>query len=199
MLEKLTYLLPAYLIYGAVSILGIWISRIRRKLIARSIILPGEFKVFDHLLTSLIFAPMGEELLFRGPLIIAFSSVTDNAWVGIVISALLFSIGHYLPFPVVSNIEGTLYMPNSNLMEDFKGVIRILNSAFVFLLGIISGYFCIRYQSLHIGIAIHSLWNLAFEQVFPAIFYAIAIILAYYLTDRAVRYGEQKLRGVLKH
>lgn len=55
-----------------------------------------ELKVSLVLGTPLIvvYAPAVEELIFRAPLIIAFSSVTTNAWYGILASSLAFSLMH---------------------------------------------------------------------------------------------------------
>ena len=42
-----------------------------------------------------VWAPVAEELVFRAPLIIVFSSISGNAWRGIWISSILFSLVHY--------------------------------------------------------------------------------------------------------
>ena len=42
-----------------------------------------------------VWAPVAEELLFRAPLVVIFSDLSGNAWLGIWISGLLFSLVHY--------------------------------------------------------------------------------------------------------
>lgn len=80
-------------------------------------------------------APAVEELIFRAPLIIAWSAMSTNAWYGIFVSTILFALAH---LPMV------------------KKRIMIIG---VIPLGILTGYYGILYQSIWVSVGIHMLWN----------------------------------------
>lgn len=80
---------------------------------------------------SVILAPIGEEIIFRGLTIEYLKKAGARFWVINVIQALLFGIAH------MNLVQGT----------------------YAFLLGLTCGYVVLRYQSLLAGIAVHFVFN----------------------------------------
>ncbi len=184
MLERILYFLPSFLILGAITGIGLWFSALRRKLIKRLILLPGEDEQKKEILDNIIFAPALVELIFRGPLILTFSSVTGLAWSGIIMLALLSALLQYLLFSKASleRVKAEL----AELKEGWKKALICLADAAIFALGIVTGYLGILYQSIYVSVVIHSTWNLVFKLVLPAILYVVTIFLTYYLPDRVI-------------
>lgn len=121
-----------------------------------------------------IWAPVAEELVFRAPLIVLFSSISGNAWRGIWISSILFSLVHYFGkkialFEVLSAKEkgdtktDSLEAEISDIQKKESKRVRIrkfLHPVAVFPLGVLSGYYGVKYQSIWTSVGIHFVWNL---------------------------------------
>lgn len=121
-----------------------------------------------------VWAPAFEEIIFRAPLIIAFSAVSSVAWYGIFASSGLFAIGHWF--------EKKIWMPEilsarengehksddvvaeiNRLYQEKRKMIlvrKVLHVIFTLPLGILAGYYGIKYQSIWVAFGIHSVWNL---------------------------------------
>lgn len=82
-------------------------------------------------ISTVILAPVGEEIIFRGLTIEYLKKAGAGFWVINVIQALLFGIAH------MNLVQGT----------------------YAFLLGLTCGYVVLRYQSLLAGIAVHFVFN----------------------------------------
>lgn len=128
----------------------------------------------------LIYAPFREELIFRAILVIIFPEVTRNAWYAILISAAVFAAWHVPNTRYLGGggwlkkyKEGTLEsddleaesskLRKENLEEFPKGtlpILRVLTFVYPFSIGIVAGYFGIKYQSLWIPVLVHFLVNL---------------------------------------
>lgn len=125
-----------------------------------------------------VLAPTAEELLFRAPIIVMFPDLGGFAWMGILISAGIFSLLHIKEknlgiFEVLNAKNGDdSLIEKENQVE--KGLDRaerrlriVFRLAATFILGIIAGYFGIKHQSLWLSIGIHSLWNLTMPLLVP--------------------------------
>ncbi len=135
-----------------------------------------------------VWAPVAEELIFRAPLIVIFSTVSGNAWRGIWISSVFFSLVHYFGhkitlFDVFSAKESSETKTDSLEAEisDIKKreakrlrITKFLHPITVFPLGILSGYYGIKYQSIWASVGIHFVWNL----VMPIILVLVVLIVA---------------------
>lgn len=80
---------------------------------------PGE--LFKNLVFIAVFAGVGEELFFRGVLQRLFIRVTKNAWMGIVLAALLFSAMHlqffgFFPRLFLGVVLGAIYWYSGSLL-----------------------------------------------------------------------------------
>lgn len=82
-------------------------------------------------IATVILAPVGEEIIFRGLTIEYLKKAGARFWVINVIQALLFGIAH------MNLVQGT----------------------YAFLMGLTCGYVVLRYQSLLAGIAVHFVFN----------------------------------------
>jgi len=122
-----------------------------------------------------IMVPAVEELIFRFPLVILFDTVSDlGAWYGIFISSGLFAFIHiFIPQVVTPDIL-TAYERGECISDDVKeeskrirkknkkhvNIQRLSRIVFSFLLGLLAGYFAIKYQSIWVALGIHAGWNL---------------------------------------
>lgn len=138
---------------------------------------------------TLILAPTFEEFFFRLPLIVIFGDVSGNAWLGILVSAVLFGAIHYLnpsTFYVGSQIldagkdrgQGAKFndVAKEIVTKEKKTILwaKLSQVVTTFFLGLISGYYGIKYQSLFVSVGLHAAWNL----FMPFILMIIAIIVA---------------------
>ncbi len=101
---------------------------------------PENFR--EKLILALIFAPLGEEILFRG-LLEGMLLTSLDLWSAVVIPALLFSMVHAIPF--------------SDSPRPF--LLSLLMSALI--LGLLAGYLRAVSNSLLPAIAVHVGFNLA--------------------------------------
>lgn len=124
--------------------------------------------------TLLLYAPLTEEIIFRAPLILLFSHISDSAWLGISVSALLFGSAHWSgqKFDLTDIPESRAN--GEAITDDLKTELelveksrprmvlakKILHVIITTLLGLVFGYYGIKHQSLWLCIALHAGWNL---------------------------------------
>jgi len=128
-----------------------------------------------------IWTPAVEELIFRAPLIIAFSTMSSFAWYGVLTSSCLFALVHWfgkkiwMPEILLARENGDyksddLKAETERLRkEEGKEILvkRVLHVILTLPLGILAGYYGIKYQSVWVSVGIHSLWNLIIPMVLP--------------------------------
>jgi membrane protease YdiL (CAAX protease family) len=128
-----------------------------------------------------VWAPAVEELIFRAPLIIAFSAISSVAWYGIFASSGLFALVHWFGkkiwiFDIFSARENGEHKSDNvvdevNRLHTEKGkmvvVRKVLHVVLTLPLGILAGYYGIKYQSVWVAFGIHSAWNLIMPAVLP--------------------------------
>lgn len=148
----------------------------------------NKWKVICTVSTPLInvWAPAVEELIFRAPLIIAFSAVSSVAWYGIFASSGLFSFSHWfgkkiwMPDILSARENGEHRSDdiekevNRIYTKEGKKMIMVrkaLHVILIFPLGILAGYYGIKYQSIWVAFGIHSLWNLIMPAVFSLLMF----------------------------
>lgn len=157
----------------------------------------------------LIFAPTFEEFFFRLPLIVIFSDVSGNAWLGILVSAVLFGAIHYLN-PSTLYVSDQILDAKKNKGQDVKfndvakeivtkekkAILRTKLSQVVatFFLGLISGYYGIKHQSLFVSVGLHAAWNL----FMPFILVIVASIVLLPVEWIITYFNRQRLRKNLQ-
>lgn len=128
-----------------------------------------------------IWAPAVEELIFRAPLVIAFSAMSSFAWYGILSSSALFALTHWvgkkiwIPEILSARENGEHKFDdlktevNRLHQEAGKKIIvrKVLHVILTLFLGILAGYYGIKYQSIWVSFGIHSAWNLIMPVVLP--------------------------------
>ncbi|MDP3696645.1 MAG: CPBP family intramembrane metalloprotease [Candidatus Taylorbacteria bacterium] len=139
-----------------------------------------------------IWAPTAEELIFRAPLIVAFGNISGNAWWGILASSIAFAFIHYFG-KKINFLEVLLAKENSETKnDDLQTTIsdiekaqaqqmktrRLLHIVATLPLGILAGYYGIKYQSIWVSVGIHSVWNLLMPTILP--FLVLLVMLAFF-------------------
>lgn len=128
-----------------------------------------------------IFAPAAEELIFRAPLIIAFDVMSSMAWYGVLLSSGLFASMHWFGqkikiWEILSAKENGDHMSDDVTAESDRlyteegtmiMVRKALHVIFTLPLGILAGYYGIKYQSVWVAFGIHVAWNLVMPIVLP--------------------------------
>lgn len=128
-----------------------------------------------------VWAPAVEELIFRAPLIIAFSATSSVAWYGVFASSGLFALMHWfgkkiwMPDILFARenddhkTDDVMAEMDRLYTEEGKMIIvrKVLNVIFSLLLGILAGYYGIKYQSIWVAFGIHSAWNFIMPAVLP--------------------------------
>ncbi len=121
-----------------------------------------------------VWAPAVEELIFRAPLIIAFGAMSSVAWYGVFASSGLFALSHWfgkkiwMPDILSARENGNHktddVVAEANRLHAEEGkmimVRKVLHVVFTLPLGILAGYYGIKYQSIWVAFGIHSVWNL---------------------------------------
>ena len=128
-----------------------------------------------------VWGPAAEELIFRAPLIIAFSAMSSVAWYGVFASGGLFALSHWfgkkiwMP-EILSARENNNHRSDDveaeiNRLYTEKGrmivVRKVVHVVFTLPPGILAGYYGIKYQSVWVAFGIHSVWNLIVTVVLP--------------------------------
>ena len=128
-----------------------------------------------------VWAPAVEELIFRAPLIIAFGAMSSVAWYGVFASSGLFALSHWLGKKILmpdilsarenGNHKTDDVEAEANRLHTEEGkmimVRKVLHVVFALPLGILAGYYGIKYQSVWVAFGIHSVWNLVMPAVLP--------------------------------
>ncbi len=137
-------------------------------------------------------APVAEELIFRAPIIVAFSTISSSAWYGIWVSAVLFAVIHWFG-PKISaeelileqekhkNITDDVVTEAKRISQKASGrvlLVRFAHTICVLPLGILAGYYGIKYQSIWVSCGIHATWNI-FMPVLVMIFLALIAIVIF--------------------
>ena len=126
-----------------------------------------------------VWAPAVEELIFRAPLIIAFSAISSVAWYGVFASSGLFALLHWfgkkiwIPEILSAKENGNHKSDDMEAeinrlhMEEGKMIMvyKVLHVVFALPVGILAGYYGIKYQSVWVAFGIHSVWNLIMPTV----------------------------------
>lgn len=138
--------------------------------------------------TVSICSPAVEELIFRAPVIIMFSSLSSNAWYAVMISSVLFSLVHLPKLRSVSIYvilgmwnKGTLQsdsvkQESARLMSEQNGVKtkdKAVQLLVAFFLGVIFSCIGIIFQDLWLCVIIHIVWNLVGAELFAKIIIAM--------------------------
>lgn len=117
--------------------------------------------------------PFLEELIFRAPLVIIFQSVSRLSWPWIVLSALAFGLIHWRGNKLTleeltddQEVDGVL---TDNLQEIIRRIEpkhrkeiakrRVAHCLIASVLGIIAGFYSVKYQSIWLAVGIHAAWN----------------------------------------
>lgn len=128
-----------------------------------------------------VWEPAVEELIFRAPLIIAFGTMSSVAWYGVFASSVLFALSHWFGkkiwIPEIlsakenGNHKSDDMVAEMNRLHAEEGkmimVRKVLHVVFTLPLGILAGYYGIKYQSVWVAFGIHSVWNLIMPAVLP--------------------------------
>jgi membrane protease YdiL (CAAX protease family) len=154
-----------------------------------------------------VWAPAVEELIFRAPLIIAFSAMSSVAWYGVFASSGLFALSHWfgkkiwMPEILSARENGNHktddVVAEMNRLHAEEGkmimVRKVLHIVFTLPLGILAGYYGIKYQSVWVAFGIHSVWNLVMPAVLPILMLlgVLAFVGISSLWDR-VRWGRRR-------
>lgn len=147
--------------------------------------------------------PAVEELIFRAPLIIAFSAMSSVAWYGVFASSTVFALLHWpgkkILMPDIlstkengdhksDDIEAEIHRLHT---ENGEMILRrkMFHVIFAFPVGILTGYYGIKYQSVWVAFGIHSAWNFVMPIVLPILVYlgAFVFLVIASLWDRARR------------
>ena len=144
-----------------------------------------------------LWAPLLEELIFRAPIVVLFGSISNYAWIGISISSALFAAIHCIGIG-----EDIYFIAGLEEIEDIDSALRVedlekkplaisrneikkrrlIKVASTFILGMLAGYFGVKYQSLYVCVGIHIIWNL----VMPIIL-QVLLVLIYLFIERLIR------------
>ena len=122
---------------------------------------------FASVFATVILAPVGEEIIFRGLTIEYLKRAGARFWVINVIQALFFGIAH----------------------------MNLVQGAYAFLLGLLCGYMTLRYRSLLAGIAVHFVFNAYGTFATPALNLLFgpepspAVEIVYYVAAAAAGFG----------
>lgn len=176
MLQRFILFLPSIALVLITGFLGFLLARFQRRRLRDKLKNPDWREKNNQKLLLLfgfpvncIWGPAVEEVVFRAPLLILFSSFTDGAKLGILISSLCFGVIHYL-----SPLKKRVYESNQKDAERRKkSWHRVAHGVMTMIAGIFFAYFAIIYQSLWVSYAVHAIWNFLFS-----------IVLAWLIIDR---------------
>lgn len=155
MVERLVSILPTLALVLAVGAAVVWWYHTRPKtsqnLEERLQNIRSELSKFG--LVAVVAAPCFEEVIFRAPLIVGFSTLTATAWLMVCQVGLLFGYTH------VTVMHSRLYQDLPSSMRSLV-VSRLYHVGVTGVLGVVLGYLAIQFQSLLLVIAAHVVWNI---------------------------------------
>lgn len=199
-MERILLFLPSILIIGGIAIVTfLYLKLMIRKFgdNLKSIDWVEQNKLRVSLLLSspnaYILAPTWEELVFRAPIIIMFSELSQSAWYGILVSSILFSVLHWRGNKITlfeildakelgENKSDNLKDESERLRQEKKKRVKLRKALHVLLTfptGIMLAYCGIKYQSIWMTVGLHSLWNLFMP--FVVVFIILSVFLIYTL------------------
>lgn len=137
--------------------------------------------------SSLLVSYAVTELIFRAPLIIAFDTMSSAAWCGVIVSSIIFALVRYCSwiklmhwptvFPQQKDLAETAEPKKTTTLQ------KIVDTASVVIIGILSGYFGIKFQSIWMSIFVVMVLSL----VVPIVLIAALIRLKSWLQRRQVK------------
>lgn len=152
-----------------------------------------------------VVVPFVEELIFRAPIIILFQIINSSAWIGIVLSGVVFGLTHYFKAHIYFwdiekklkagiNIEEAsveFSKLNTGMIKSRKGISVIATG----ILGIICGYFGIKHQSILLSVGIHAAWNI----IMPVAVLVFILLLNLFLLGVSMVYEKLTTSSLLKY
>src|SRR3989344_7919158 len=111
---------------------------------------PGKYLLLVGLPAGYGSGPLYEELLYRGVLLLLFDGVNVFAFIGIVISAVVFGSLHW---------KGNLF---SGIHPNEWWGLKWLRVVFTGILGFLAGLAIVSWQSFWYAYLIHAVWNFVF-------------------------------------
>lgn len=137
-----------------------------------------------------IWAPTAEELIFRAPLIVAFSVISPQAWIGILVSSVAFAAIHWFGKKVnileiiskkekgdakTDSVEAELAQIEEASPRGMR-IRRIAHVIAVIPLGVLAGFYGIEYQSIWISVGIHAMWNLFMPLILLILAFIVSLL-----------------------
>ena len=133
-----------------------------------------------------IWAPTAEELVFRGILLLCVSSLTVScAWPAIIICATLFGLMHWFGKKVdaleifnEAKRGESMKEASERLVKDdpHQNTKKAIQVCLTFVLGLVTSYLAVKYQSLWLAVGIHFVWNLLAPIVLMLLFCVVLLI-----------------------
>ncbi len=180
-MERVFLFLPSMLVIALIGLLARFYARSQLKKFGNNVnnlewMRKNKFAFEMKFGSPLLYicAPTIEELLFRAPLIILFSSVTSHAVLGITASAVLFGLMHIfnkkVKLPQILSESNECSQEKLTVSElvakiekrDKKRIfyLNIIAVCATTILGLLAGYFGVYYQSIWVAVGIHAAWNM---------------------------------------
>lgn len=168
--------------------------------------------------TTIFLAPLTEEVVFRAPLLLLFDHLSENAWLGVSISALLFGGAHWRGTKIdITDIpekraNGEAITDDTQAELELAGkeharrvlISKILHVILTTPLGLAFGYYGVKHQSLWLCIALHAGWNLIGYPVYiilsgvltfiGAVIYTIGELVVHKILTKLKKYRRTKNR-----
>lgn len=135
-----------------------------------------------------LFGPAREELIFRLPLVVAFSALSTQAWVGILVSAVIFAAVHVPGFrqrlnlgklgskmmmeekkTQTDDIDTELREIDRSTTKNYFVIITTVRVASAFAAGIWLGYLGITNQSILLPFVVHIVLNIILGLFMPLV------------------------------
>jgi len=132
--------------YESLAALGLGLIVFKLALVI-PVVIPFDFTAGSLVFMLLVVAPLLEEFLFRGALWLAFEALTKSRKAAWVLSALLFSFGHFFAYFKVP--------------AEYKSFV-VYQAAYTLVLGFWWGRSLIRQGSLWATVFLHFWFNLGF-------------------------------------
>lgn len=201
MLERLFEFVPSLITLLGLAALGVLYSKVILPMIFGKENYKNEewfknwaknhkIKAFFFISTPIVVitGPALEELVFRGPLVIIFNQVLGYAWPAMIFSSTVFALMHCLGKTSEKLFEGIkLFLKEKGVDTESDAEInetrekrtikrmRIGRATASFILGMLTGYLGIKYQSLWLCFYIHAAWNLLMPVILTIMFILIML------------------------